>query len=148
MLPPVTIDGDVFVDGGLLDNLPIEVMAALCGGPVVAIDVSPEEDLRYELELLGAISGWRVLWQRINPFSRPLDVPYISNVLMRSVVVGSLVRERERQASELAGLYVKMPVADWGLLDFGAVEEIAERGYQACAERVRKWWSERAAAQT
>ena len=147
ILPPVAIDGDLYVDGGLLDNLPIEVMAELCGGgPVVAIDVSPEEDLRSELDLLGTVSGWRVLWQRINPFTRSLDVPYISSVLMRSVVVASLVRERERQASELAGLYVKMPVAEWGLLEFGAIEAIAERGYQACAERVRKWWSERAVA--
>ena len=119
-------------------------MASACGGPVVAIDVSPEEDLRYELDLLGAISGWQVLWRRINPFSRPLDVPYIPSVLMRSVVVGSLVRERERQASELAGLYVKMPVSGWGLLEFGAIDAIAESGYRACAEPVRKWWSERA----
>jgi predicted acylesterase/phospholipase RssA/CRP-like cAMP-binding protein len=144
VLPPVTIDGDVYVDGGLLDNLPIEVMASLCGGPVVAIDVSPEEDLRSELDLLGAISGWQVLWHHINPFARRLDVPWISSVLMRSVVVASLVRERERQASELAGLYIKMPVDDWGLLEFSAVEAIAAQGYRACAGRVLEWWSERA----
>jgi predicted acylesterase/phospholipase RssA len=146
VLPPVSIDGDLYVDGGLLDNLPIEVMAAACGGPVVAIDVSPEEDLRSDLDLLGAVSGWQVLWQRLNPFARPLEVPYIPSVLMRSVVVGSLVRERERRASGLAGLYVKMPVAGFRLLEFGAIEAIAECGYRASAEPVRKWWSERAAA--
>lgn len=145
ILPPVTLGGDLYVDGGLLNNLPIDVMIQLCGGgPVIAIDVSPEEDLRSELEVAGAsLSGWRVLWQRFNPFGTRLDVPYISSVLMRSVVVGSMVRERERRAAELASLYLKMPVDAWGLLEFEKLDAIAERGYEAGAEAIRAWASER-----
>ncbi|MGH0028242.1 MAG: patatin-like phospholipase family protein, partial [Myxococcota bacterium] len=147
ILPPVAMGRDLYVDGGLLNNLPIDVMAGLCGGgPVVAIDVSPEEDLRGDLGLASALSGWRVLWQRINPFAQRLDVPYISSVLMRTVVVGSLVRERERRASDLASLYLKMPVDEWGLLEFEKLDPIAARGYEASADRIRAWAAERKAS--
>jgi predicted acylesterase/phospholipase RssA len=137
----VTLDGDLHVDGGLLNNVPIDVMRRLGGGgPVVAVDVSPEEDLRSGLDLVGAsLSGWRVLWQRLNPFATRLDVPYISSVLMRSVVVGSLVRERDRRVAEQASLYLKMPVDAWGLLEFEKLDEIAARGYEASVEPVRTW---------
>lgn len=145
ILPPVTLGGDLYVDGGLLNNLPIDVMTRLSGGgPVMAIDVSPEEDLTSEIDLASAsLSGWRVLWQRLRPFGSPLDVPYISSVLMRSVVVGSLVRERERRAAEMASLYFKMPVDDWGLLEFEKLEAIAARGYETSQGPIRAWASER-----
>jgi len=146
ILPPTTLNGDLHVDGGLVDNLPIEAMAAHSGGPVIAIDVSPEEDLRSDLDLARGFSGWRVLWHRLNPFQGGLDVPYISSVLMRAAVVASLAKQRERQASETASLYLKMPVGDWGLLDFNQLGAIADRGYEASAEPVRFWWRSRSGA--
>ena len=45
------------VDGGLIDNLPIDVMAEQCGGAVIAVDVSPEQDLRSELDLARGFFG-------------------------------------------------------------------------------------------
>jgi predicted acylesterase/phospholipase RssA/CRP-like cAMP-binding protein len=145
ILPPVTRDGEVFVDGGLLNNLPIDVMQALSGGgPVIAVDVSPDVDLKSHIELESDLSGWRALWQRVRPFGKRLDLPYISSVLMRSALVGSIVGDRERRAAEAASLYLKLPVSDWGLLEFEKLDAIALRGHQASAERVKEWWARRA----
>jgi len=142
ILPPVSIDGDLHVDGGLLDNLPTGPMAALCGGgPLVAIDVSPAEELHFELDLARGVSGWRLLWQRLSPWASRRDLPSISSVLMRSVVVASLVREREREGSpDRPDLHLKLPVDEWGLLDFDRLEPIAKRGYEASTEPLRRWW--------
>jgi lysophospholipid hydrolase len=135
----------VFVDGGLLNNLPIDVMQSLSGGgPVIAVDVSPDVDLKSHIELESELSGWRALWQRMRPFGKRLDLPYISSVLMRSALVGSIVGDRERRAAETASLYLKLPVADWGLLEFEKLDDIALRGHQASAARVKEWWASRA----
>ena len=41
VFPPVaTTDGRLLVDGGVLDNLPVETMAATGEGPVIAVDVT------------------------------------------------------------------------------------------------------------
>jgi predicted acylesterase/phospholipase RssA/CRP-like cAMP-binding protein len=141
ILPPIAQGGDLYVDGGLTDNLPIDVMSEQCGGAVIAVDVSPEQDLRTELDLARGVSGWRVLARRLNPFASSLEVPYISSLLMRTVVVASLMRQRERRIAETASLYLKMPVDDWGLLDFKQLDAIAARGYEASAERIREWWA-------
>jgi len=63
--------------------------------------------------------------------------------LMRTVVDASLMRQRERRTAETASLYLKMPVDDWGLLDFKQLDAIAARGYEASAERIREWWTGR-----
>jgi len=39
--PPVIRDGRMLVDGGILNNLPVDIMRARCGGTVIAINVSP-----------------------------------------------------------------------------------------------------------
>ena len=38
-LLPVTVDGRVLVDGGLVDNLPVDVARGMGAGPVIAVDV-------------------------------------------------------------------------------------------------------------
>lgn len=141
ILPPVTLAGEVHVDGGLLNNLPIDVMQGLSSGPVLAVDVSPDVDLRTGGDLASELSGWRALWQRLRPFGPRIDLPYISSVLMRSALVASVVSDRERQAAKSASLYLKMPVDEWGLLEFEKLEAIADRGYSAAAEPVRAWWA-------
>jgi predicted acylesterase/phospholipase RssA len=97
--------------GGLLNNLPIDVMSGLArGGSVLAVDVSPAQDVTTDVHLATEISGWRVLLGRLNPFGSRLDVPYISTVLMRSAVVGSIVRGRSQQEAAHASLYLEVPV--------------------------------------
>ena len=39
LAPPVRRDGRLLVDGGVLNNLPVDVMAATGEGPVIAVDV-------------------------------------------------------------------------------------------------------------
>jgi predicted acylesterase/phospholipase RssA/CRP-like cAMP-binding protein len=140
ILPPISEGGDLYVDGGLLNNLPIDVMRGWSGdGPIVAVDVSPEEDLRSMTRLESELSGWTVLWRRLNPFASSIDAPYISNVLMRSAVVASVVKERARESAEDASLYLKLPIEEWSLLEFEKLEAIAARGYEASREPVREW---------
>ena len=42
ILPPVYHEGDLLVDGGVTNNLPVAVMRTVCGGgTIIAVDVSP-----------------------------------------------------------------------------------------------------------
>ena len=40
LVPPLALDGRRLVDGGVLNNLPVDVMAAAGEGPIVAVDVT------------------------------------------------------------------------------------------------------------
>jgi predicted acylesterase/phospholipase RssA/CRP-like cAMP-binding protein len=141
ILPPVASRGDLLVDGGMTNNLPIDVMHdAVAGGRVVAVDVSPEVDLHAGEEGGYEVSGWRLLRQRLNPFTRASPPPYILNLLTRSSLVASIIAEREKHARAAASLYLKIPVDDVKLLAFDAIEEIADRGYETTRDAVASWW--------
>ena len=147
ILPPVASEGDLLVDGGLTNNLPIDVMRdAVGGGRVVAVDVRPEVDMPAGDELTYEISGWRILWQRLNPFARAPPPPYILNLLTRSSLIASIIAEREKHARNAASLYLKIPAGGVKPLEFDAIEEIADRGYDATRDVIASWWEGRSSA--
>ncbi len=144
ILPPVSLGADLHVDGALVNNLPIDVMAAKPEiGAVIAVDVSPEVEMRAPADLASELSGWHLLWQRLNPRGSRLEVPGIMNLLTRSALVASIHSARERHAAEAASLYLLVPVADLRLLAFERVDEIARRGYESTRGAIRAWWESR-----
>jgi len=141
VLPPVSFGDDLHVDGGLVNNLPIDVMAAKPEiGAVIAVDVSPDVEMRAPTDLEVDVSGWSLLWQRLRPWARRRAFPSIMSLLTRSSVVASVYWARERRTADAASLYLSIPVADFRLLDFERVDEIAQRGYAASRETLRAWW--------
>ncbi|MEE9279406.1 MAG: patatin-like phospholipase family protein, partial [Myxococcota bacterium] len=143
VLPPVSHGGDLLIDGGLLNNLPIDIMTRLSeGGPVIAVDVTPDVDLRAIADLTPELSGFKVLWRRINPFSPSLPVPYIISLLTRTTQVAGAVADRKRVRVSETDLYLKIPVDDLKLLDFGPIDEISNRGFDASIDKVKDWWAE------
>ena len=144
ILPPVNIAQDLHVDGGLVNNLPIDVLAAKPEiGVVLAVDVSAEVEMRAPENMTAEISGWRLLWQRLNPWTARSEVPSIMSLLTRSALVASVHWARERGTAGAASLYLRIPVADLRLLAFERIDEIAARGYESTREPIRAWWRQR-----
>jgi predicted acylesterase/phospholipase RssA len=141
VLPPVSIDGDLHVDGGLVNNLPVDIMRARPEiGTVIAVDVSPDVEMRAPADLPAALSGWHVLARRVGVFPQRDSLPGIMTLLARSSVAASAYWTRERKTAQAASLYLRIPVADFRLLAFDRVDEIVQRGYEWTREKVRLWW--------
>lgn len=138
--PPYHWRDELLIDGGLLNHLPIDVMRSHNhGGQVVAVDVTPEVDIMASADLPHAVSGWSLLWRRLNPFARAASVPHILNLLTRATVVPSIHSRRQLLESSKADLYLRIPVEDWKLLDFSALSEIAQRGFDASRQEIQSW---------
>ena len=135
MLEPVVEGKDLLVDGSILNNLPGDVMRRLCGGLVIAVDVSAQKDFTISVKKFP--SPWKVLWSRILPFKERVNVPTILDVLTRSAMLGSL--QKTEEASKDANLYLRPPVDRFGLLQLSALDEIAKVGYQYARKRIRDW---------
>lgn len=104
--PPVELDGRLLVDGGVLDNLPVEAMAGTGEGPVIAVDVMGRTGLGQ--------AGVR---------------PTLVETLARSTVLGSWHRLAE--TSGRAELVITPEIPPMGLLDFRGLDEIVEAGRRA-----------------
>ncbi len=136
LLPPLPIEGDLFVDGGVLDNLPVEVMRELCPGPILASDTAQQTDLRVDPALERCPSPGRLLAQRLRPGGTRTAVPGPAAVLMRAIECRSLGHQRRQRAA--ADFCFELPVGSFRLVDFPKIEAILDAGYAYSREAVKR----------
>lgn len=140
ILPPVPLNGDLLVDGGVLNNLPISVMREMNpSGRILAFDVVPVNGTRAKQDYGMELSGWRVLLRSLNPFEKKIKSPAIGAVIMQSVILGSSIARKRDLKLGAADYYQNIQVNKVGLLDFDKVEPVAKLGYEACIEPIRDW---------
>jgi predicted acylesterase/phospholipase RssA/CRP-like cAMP-binding protein len=135
IFPPLPMDGGALVDGGLVDNLPLDLLLDRCAGPVIAVDVFPYGDPSFERPS-GAIARWlRALRTRIRgePASPPLF-----DILVRSTLVGSKVRQQRAMARAEHILYLEPPVASFGALQWRAHRALFDAGYRCAKEELAR----------
>jgi NTE family protein/lysophospholipid hydrolase len=123
--PPIADGKHLLVDGGLVNNLPSDVMRDLGAGRVIACDVSSKEDETFTCERVP--STWEALRARVDRRRAGPRFPSLVEVLVRSVMLGSIRRDAE--ALKSVDVVLRPPVERFGLLDVSRVEEIALLGY-------------------
>ena len=124
VLSPVFHRGEVFVDGAVMDNLPVEAMRAQGVGEVIAVDIGADDVLHAEVEEFALPPWWKLLWQRW--FNRD-QRPGILSILLRSGMVNAEAASLERRAR--TSLLLTPPLDDVELLDWKAYERAIEAGY-------------------
>lgn len=141
--PPVVDQGELLVDGGLLNNLPMDIMRKLCGdGTVIAVDVMPPVDLAAIASYGDVLSGWQALWDRVNPQSAQSRMPHIAALLYRAGEVGSIHALKTQLVTNLADLYLHPPIEKFGMMEWSALNQIIELGYQDAKAQIARWQEE------
>jgi len=139
VFPPLVIDGELHVDGGLINNVPVDVMLSVANqGPVIGVDVSPPHELKLVTNYGEDVSGWRAIWHRFNPtIANRSYRPSILLVLMRLIEFGG-ISYRVRVAND-ADLYISPDVLRFKRNEFARASEIVEAGYQAAHASLTGW---------
>jgi NTE family protein len=121
ILPPVSHRGHLLVDGGVMNNLPVDVMRTRNVGPIIACDITGEADMTVRDQRYGERPVWSLLWQRMR------GTPSIVSILMRSGTVGS--EAQRRIVREQADYIYEPPLIDVGLRDWKAFDRAIAEGY-------------------
>ncbi len=142
LLPPVTEKGHLLIDGGVLNNMPADVVKPFFGEcRIIGVNVNPKVGPKTDVDYGEVLSGRSVLWNRINPFRKTLQIPTIFDILSRLSMLGSA-----KQAAELVentlDLYIHPPLDEFGFLEFTAIDRIADVGYHFTKKKLaqeREW---------
>src|SRR5262245_44331091 len=130
ILPPVTEGGHLLVDGGVMNNLPVDVMAQEARGPIIAVDVSGEIDLHAEDERYGERSILSLIAQRMR------GSPSIISILMRAGTVGSNLQRKS--VRELADFLYEPPLEGIGMREWDLFERAIAQGYAYTMLQIEK----------
>ena len=123
IVPPVVENGEVLVDGALMNNFPVDIMAALTRGRVIGIDVAAGVEFRAEEQ---DIESRSLFWMMGRGRHK---MPNILKLLMRSALVASGIRsEANRRAADLL---VQPELGTIDLLSFDRWQEAIEAGYES-----------------
>jgi len=137
ILPPVHLDGNVLVDGGVLNNVPIDVMAALDRGSVIASRVTPRTGVAATLGPDDLPSGWNLLFRRLLPFVKQPEVPGIAEMITRSSLLAATLSQSSM--SEMADYRIDFDMARFGLLDWENAEKIIDWSTEIALRTVESW---------
>jgi predicted acylesterase/phospholipase RssA/CRP-like cAMP-binding protein len=129
---PVYDAGSMLVDGGVLNNLPADIMKAVCGGTVMAVNVTPDKDLAVSQPYPEAISGWKLLLKR-----KQMKLPGILAIMMRTTMLAS-THQRDRVAADI-DLLLSPAVEQFGMFDWDKLDAIAQAGYDCARAALERW---------
>ena len=129
---PIIIEGNLCVDGGVLNNLPCDVMRAKGVKTLIAVDVSQESHLKVDCGQMP--SSWDVLWSKILPFKKSIACPTIIDVLMQLTTLSS--QHNKEQIMKNVDIYLSPPTSKYRLLDIKKIDEIIELGYVYTKEKI------------
>jgi NTE family protein len=129
VLPPVIDHGEVLVDGGILNNLPADVMMAMRRGPVIAVDVCRKSS--FTATVAGELENLP-LWKMLSRKRR--GVPNILALLMRAGTISSQAQVRALEGK--VDLLIEPKLEGMGMLDWHAFDRAVEAGYRQTLQQL------------
>jgi NTE family protein len=132
VLPPVLHQGEVLVDGGTMDNLPVDAMLELGRGPVIGCDVGADKAFGGHADELDVPAPW----QLVSWIKARRRHPNIFQILWRAGMVNSAATSAaHRQRTDLI---LQPPLADVDMLNWKAYERAIAAGYRYALERLEQ----------
>jgi NTE family protein len=128
---PARIEGRVLLDGGLVNNLPVDIIRAMTHRPVIAVDVASPPDRKLDFEEHG--SWFETIKARA--FKRPL----ILDILMKAYDIPQRLLTDARVALNPPDIFLRPPIdPDIRVESFDQWEQPVQAGYEAMARALEE----------
>lgn len=143
IFPPLLADdGEVLVDGGVMNNMPLDVMRTWCeGGTVIGLNPTPINDKMTPYHFGPSLTGWEALKGRMHLFGSRTRAPSIIGSVMRATEINSANRMRQPGFRGIADLLIEPPLDEFPILAFDRYAPIIEIGYQHSLKAIASWRS-------
>ncbi len=135
LVPPVIHKNEIIVDGGIMNNLPVDIARNLFKGHIIAVDVTNAKKLNAQRSEFP--STWAIIRNMIFPPKEKIHFPNILDIFYRSALVGS--RHQTDKAKLAADFCLRPPVESFRFLEFEAFDKIINAGYEDAKEKIRNW---------
>lgn len=132
-LPPIVIDGHLYVDGGTVNNLPVDVMGRYGVSKIVAVDLQTDRVRKVDFDWIPDTLSLLVDRLRRRP-KRLYDLPSLPEMLLTTSVLQSTGRQREMRAR--ADICFRPRLDRVRLLDWHKFDDVVRSGYDGAREEI------------
>jgi NTE family protein len=135
VFPPAVVNGELAVDGAVLNNLPVDIMQQKPVGRTIAIDFTAP--VPSKVDYTETPSPWSILGGQWLPFMRRYRVPGLSSIILKSTEAGT--QDQARRNGAMADLLIDPQVRRFGMTDVKSFEHIVQAGYERTRELLKNW---------
>lgn len=129
--PPIyDEEGNMLVDGGIVNNMPVDVMRKMiCGGKILAVNCHIKFPAILKKRVPNWwVSGWEMLYHILNPFKvKKIQYDNIVNILYASFDLS--IENKQAQMRKEADYYLEIDTKEYHQADFKSIDKLIEIGY-------------------
>lgn len=139
LVPPMVIEGELYFDGGLLNNLPVDCMRTMLGDECTIIAVSlTESDGKIERYQFPPIIPFRVgLMRKLKLGYQDYKFPPLLNTFIQALLVGSSMKEKINRLA--ADILIAPDLSKFRSFEVNLqkIDELIEIGYKEMLEKIQ-----------
>jgi predicted acylesterase/phospholipase RssA/CRP-like cAMP-binding protein len=141
IVPPMVQEGDLIVDGGILNNLPTDIMDNYLenNGLIIAVDLSITE-IRDTFQFPPMLTIKDYFRNRFRKKPKKFRLPSMSNIIMQSITLGS--SQLMHINKNLADIFIQPPLIGSGMLVNPDYKKLMDIGYTETMKRLKAWEKE------
>lgn len=139
LLPPLTYHDQVHIDGGIINNFPIDIMSEKLDkqGYIIGVDISSTTTDIEKYNFPPVIKFWDGLKIRLKLNRGTIKFLSIAEIMERTMMTASV--DRTMQNDKLCDLLIKPNLDNYRITDFSKKDEMFEVGYKEAKEQLQKW---------
>ena len=137
MASPLISEGDMHVDGCVLNTMPVDIAKQRYGGEVICVQIARDSTYPRDTEHSIFPSSWQILRRMLNPFKKNLNVPSLTEIMTKTIQMANF--KKTNDMAELADVVIAPDISSVKPSDHAKVKEIAELGYQEAKIQIEKW---------
>ena len=133
--PPMPIDGQLYVDGGTVNNMPVDVMERRGAATIVAVDLTSDTKRSVDYDRIpssGALLRDRMRGRK----RRRIRAPSLAEILLQSAVLHST--HHQQTMRDHADFCIRPDLSGVRLLDWKRYETAMERGAAGAEKALRE----------
>lgn len=141
IFPPVVIRGELHLDGGLLNNLPVDAMKKIIGnkGTIIAVELTRNGKDQKEYNFPAILTFWQTMLAKLGFAYKEYRFPNFVDTFLNSLLAGSYVKQTENSLA--ADVLISPDLTQYRLLQATEQQEreLTILGYRAAVKAIKKW---------
>jgi NTE family protein len=142
LVPPMVINGQLHIDGGVINNLPTDVMRDMLGqdSKIVAIELMNEATDHNRYNFPPTLTFSQALISKLRLGYRDYRFPPFMETFIKALLVGASVKQKENSIA--ADLLIEPDTRGYNMLRLTSKkqqDDLIDLGYQCAFEKISTW---------